>query len=647
MDRLLRSKNKCLIEQLHHQQACMHMSLEKLRGVEDEGQNAKLYTIRAKPTDHTENMAQDQMLQNVNDGDFIQQQYSSTPISCGTRQAQAPYNCTIHINQLPEANCVVQSGDHEEGIQLKQTRSCIVNSPVKVQYVKPTVDRSIQTDQAKLQTVETCTTTDLPVTPDVKNNAANGDSLRINVLKKRYDALRKYYQDGIEDQPCLQRPSHTHTPPRVSCGELHDYFYTNYPSRYFRDLSNVSPTLQRTNGKSWFEARGRTPMYKSGGMRYPSSSSRPSPYDAAKQQHLSQNLRGLDLSHLRQKKGSDNKGYGVRHQDCMGHAMKDRRDKVQPFQLYAPWLDLRKDKDSELWTDDSSQRDLLQGGVESSDDGNVRRAVKPVTTNSPIDGGSGRKAIGKVIFLGSTAVDRKTEPPKPPPSASSVDEDDSKFLDYLETLELFRRQYPNECMSPMRPSWLGFNVNERSADSQEQGYVGCNPGTDIPDHQLHVLAGVFDYKLNGRLFPEAVHTDRENRSICPTCKSPERVPTSTNPTYTRISVSRSALAPPYRLQHRTKQAFMLKGSLALSQHCLAGHQYTGEITRPETSTVDLRTEMNKDKLATQVLPPDGTRTTTQELLTRSHKIRQSFNRILMDSRHRPADMKHQRPLPLF
>ena len=62
------------------------------------------------------------------------------------------------------------------------------------------------------------------------------------------------------------------------------------------------------------------------------------------------------------------------------------------------------------------------------------------------------------------------------------------------------------------------------------------------------LAGIHSYTLNERLFPVPVYKGSNGQSACPVCKSSRKEPTNFSPQFCKISIPKSRIVEPYKIQ---------------------------------------------------------------------------------------------------
>lgn len=74
------------------------------------------------------------------------------------------------------------------------------------------------------------------------------------------------------------------------------------------------------------------------------------------------------------------------------------------------------------------------------------------------------------------------------------------------------------------------------------------------------------------MFPIPVYKDKNGVSLCPVCKSAQKETNSVIPQYFKISIPKSKIDSPLRVEPKTGPIKFFEDTLSLSDNCMAGHQ---------------------------------------------------------------------------
>lgn len=95
--------------------------------------------------------------------------------------------------------------------------------------------------------------------------------------------------------------------------------------------------------------------------------------------------------------------------------------------------------------------------------------------------------------------------------------------------------------------------------------------------------------MNDRLFPVPVYKDKNGVSLCPVCKSAQKESTSVIPQYFKISIPKSKIESPLRVEPKTGSIKFFEDTLSLSDNCMAGHQNYSKVKKKIVSKeIDLK-----------------------------------------------------------
>ncbi|RNA21080.1 migration and invasion-inhibitory [Brachionus plicatilis] len=102
-------------------------------------------------------------------------------------------------------------------------------------------------------------------------------------------------------------------------------------------------------------------------------------------------------------------------------------------------------------------------------------------------------------------------------------------------------------------------------------------------------SSIHSYKLNDRLFPVPVYKDKNGQSLCPVCKSAQKESNSIMPQYFKISIPKSKIDTPIRVEPKSGSIKCHEDTLSLSENCMAGHQSYSKLKKNNGSKeIDLK-----------------------------------------------------------
>ncbi len=126
----------------------------------------------------------------------------------------------------------------------------------------------------------------------------------------------------------------------------------------------------------------------------------------------------------------------------------------------------------------------------------------------------------------------------------------NKSEDYWQELSKFRSQNKEECVSQKHANFDGSSTSffdtTMNADLSgvDAGQTERISGDD--DGRSHKC--IHSYTLNERLFPVPVYKGKNGQSACPVCKSGRKEATSFAPQFCKVSIPKSRIMEPYKLQ---------------------------------------------------------------------------------------------------
>jgi len=164
----------------------------------------------------------------------------------------------------------------------------------------------------------------------------------------------------------------------------------------------------------------------------------------------------------------------------------------------------------------------------------------------------------------------------------NIDQSDT----FYEDLKEFRRVNKADCEG-RKPLELVLDLS-----------TPLSPVISKPEHTC-----IHGFTVNKRLYPEPMNANEDGTSVCPVCLvERNNEPTGLHPGYVRVSIPRSTLSAPHRVQPHRRRSFDETDSFALSKHCLAGWETSQPTHMPTASSLDLKHAARgiKGKMSTTV-----------------------------------------------
>ncbi len=126
-----------------------------------------------------------------------------------------------------------------------------------------------------------------------------------------------------------------------------------------------------------------------------------------------------------------------------------------------------------------------------------------------------------------------------------------KSEEYWQELSKFRCQNKEECMSQKQANFDGssasfFDTTLNAVDSSGVENGQTDKMSQDDDGRNHKC--IHSYTLNERLFPVPVYKGKNGQSACPVCKSGRKEATIFAPQFCKVSIPKSRIMEPYKLQ---------------------------------------------------------------------------------------------------
>ena len=128
---------------------------------------------------------------------------------------------------------------------------------------------------------------------------------------------------------------------------------------------------------------------------------------------------------------------------------------------------------------------------------------------------------------------------------------------YWQELSQFRNQNKDECVSSKQTNFDGSTSTFFETDTKEAD----NPNED--DGRNHKC--IHSYTLNDRLFPVPIYKGKNGQSACPVCKSTRKEATSYCPQFFKISIPKSRIIQPYKIQPSKRSDNKVEDTLSLAE----------------------------------------------------------------------------------
>ena len=139
---------------------------------------------------------------------------------------------------------------------------------------------------------------------------------------------------------------------------------------------------------------------------------------------------------------------------------------------------------------------------------------------------------------------------------------------YWQELSQFRNQNKDECVSSKQTNFDGSTSTFFDTDTKETD----NPNED--DGRNHKC--IHSYTLNDRLFPVPIYKGKNGQSACPVCKSTRKEATSYCPQFFKISIPKSRIIQPYKIQPSKRSDNKVEDTLSLAEvnyNFIEGNQF--------------------------------------------------------------------------
>ncbi|RNA35764.1 migration and invasion-inhibitory [Brachionus plicatilis] len=166
-------------------------------------------------------------------------------------------------------------------------------------------------------------------------------------------------------------------------------------------------------------------------------------------------------------------------------------------------------------------------------------------------------------------------------------DDLSKPDDFWLELSRFRMENIQDCVSTKMNNFNGTINSILENDSSFYRKQMFDTNDELVDGINHKC--IHSYKLNDRLFPVPVYKDKNGQSLCPVCKSAQKESNSIMPQYFKISIPKSKIDSPIRVEPKSGSIKCHEDTLSLSENCMAGHQSYSKLKKNNGSKeIDLK-----------------------------------------------------------
>ena len=93
----------------------------------------------------------------------------------------------------------------------------------------------------------------------------------------------------------------------------------------------------------------------------------------------------------------------------------------------------------------------------------------------------------------------------------------------------------------------------------------CFKGEQNKLIKIKISKGIHSYTLNDRLFPVPIYKGKNGQSMCPVCKSTKKEGTSYSPQFCKISIPKSRIIEPYKIEPTKRSQTNSEDTLSLAE----------------------------------------------------------------------------------